>query len=68
MLSTVLEALVGMGFKQREAQAMVDHAKPHVGHEPTFDQAMRAALREAVLPGRVGGVREAMAEYARLAA
>ena len=68
VLAKVLEALVGMGFKQREAQAMVDHAKPHVGHEATFDQAMRAALREAVLPGRVGAVREARAEYSPLAA
>lgn len=68
VLSKVLEALVGMGFKQREAQAMVDRAKPHVGHEATFDQAMRAALREAVVPGRVGAVREAMAEYTPLAA
>lgn len=68
VLAKVLEALVGMGFKQREAQAMIDRAKPHVGNEPTFDQAIRAALRQAVLPGGVGAVREQMAEYTPLAA
>ncbi len=68
VLAKVLEALVGMGFRQREAQAMIDRAKPHVGNEPTVDDAMRAALRQAALPSRVGGVREQVAEYTPLAA
>jgi Holliday junction resolvasome RuvABC DNA-binding subunit len=47
LLAQVLAALVGMGWKQRDAQAMVDRAKPHVGRDTTPGEAMRAALRGA---------------------
>lgn len=68
VLAEVLEALVAMGFKQRDAQAMIDRAVPHVGLEATLDAAMRAALQQAVLPSGVGSLREQGAEYRRLAA
>ncbi|MCZ7684567.1 MAG: hypothetical protein M5U28_39675 [Sandaracinaceae bacterium] len=68
VLARVLEALVGMGFKQRDAQAMIDRAAPHVGPDATLDAAMRAALRQAVLPSGVGSLQEQGAEYLRLAA
>ena len=44
LLAQVLVALVGMGWKQRDAQAMVDRAKPHVGPETSASEAMRLAL------------------------
>ncbi|MCZ7679190.1 MAG: RuvA C-terminal domain-containing protein [Sandaracinaceae bacterium] len=68
VLARVLEALVGMGFEQRDAQAMIDRAAPHVGSDATLDAAMRAALRQAVLPSGVGSLREQGAEYRPLAA
>ncbi len=67
-LATALELLVSMGFRQREAQAMVDRAKPHVGDRPSVDEALRAALKQSALPGTVSAVREAHAAYVRVAA
>lgn len=67
VLAQVLEALVAMGFKQREAQGMVDRAKPHVGENATFDGTMRAALKQAMLPSAVMAAREASAEYLAVA-
>ncbi len=68
VLARVLAALVGMGFEQRDAQAMIDRAAPHVGPDATLDAAMRAALRHAVSPSGVGSLREQRAEYQRLVA
>ncbi len=68
LLASVLEILIGMGFKQREAQAMIDRAKTHVGPEASVDAALRAALRQAPLPSGIGVVRESEAVYAALAA
>ncbi len=66
-LATVLELLVAMGFKQREAQAMVDRAKPHVGTDADVNAALKVALRQA--PMRTASVaREGAAPYVRLAA
>lgn len=62
LLAQVLVALVGMGWKQRDAQAMVDRAKPHVGRETTASEALRLALREGAVP-RGTGVREELAAY-----
>ncbi len=67
-LSKALELLVSMGFKQREAQRMVDRAKPHVGHEAGVEEALAAALRQASLPGRVSALREQRACYVQLVA
>jgi hypothetical protein len=67
VLAQVLEVLVGMGWKQREAQGMVDRAKAHVGAETRVEDAIRLALQQA--PARTASqVREALASYARLAA
>jgi hypothetical protein len=68
VLAKVLEILVGMGFKQREAQGMVDRAAPHVGHDASVDEALREALRQARLPSSINTVREQTAEYVRLCA
>jgi len=62
LLAQVLVGLVGMGWKQRDAQAMVDRAKPHVGPETSAGEAMRLALREGALP-KSSGVREELATY-----
>jgi hypothetical protein len=62
VLAQVLTALVGMGWKQRQAQAMVDRAKANVGPDTTPSEALRAALREAELPS-TSGVREALTAY-----
>jgi len=62
LLAQVLVALVGMGWKQRDAQAMVDRAKPHVGPETSASEAMRLALREGALPN-ASCVREELATY-----
>ncbi len=67
-LAQALTALVAMGFKQREAQAMVDRAKTHVGRAPSPDEALKAALQQARLPSRGSMVREPVAPYVRLAA
>src|SRR5690606_21533741 len=67
VLAQVLEALVSMGWKQREAQAMVDRAKPHVGAETKVEEAIRLALRQGPLPSGTM-VREELATYERLAA
>ncbi len=68
VLASVLEILVGMGFKQREAQAMIDRSTTHVGRGASVDEARCAALRHASLPSAISMVRESEAEYARLAA
>ena len=67
VLATVLELLVGMGWKQRQAQSMLDRIRPHVGHEPEIGEVLRAALREAPVSG-ASAVREPVAVYERLAA
>ncbi len=61
-MAQTLELLVSMGFKQREAQSMLDRARAHVGASPSVDQLMRAALAQAPLPS---GVREEAATYIR---
>ena len=63
LLAQVLVALVGMGWKQREAQGMVDRVRAHVGHETSASEAMRLALREGALPN-ASCVREELATYA----
>jgi hypothetical protein len=63
----VLEALVGMGWKQREAQGMVDRARTHVGPATKVEDALRVALQQAPL-SRATMVREDLATYERLAA
>src|SRR5690606_20557435 len=65
-----LEILVALGFKQSQAQAMLDGAKTHVGREPTVDDVVRAALRHAAVesprPPGASMVRESAAVYERL--
>ncbi|HEY8432900.1 MAG TPA: hypothetical protein VIL20_31225 [Sandaracinaceae bacterium] len=58
------------GFEPSEAQAMLDHARAHVGAEPTTEQVLHTALRLAPCPAlrRPSAVREQLAPYARLAA
>jgi hypothetical protein len=56
-----------MGWKQREAQAMVDRARSHVGPATKAEDALRLALQEAPLP-RATMVREELATDERLAA
>lgn len=83
VLSTVLALLVGMGFKQREAQGMLDRVKgTHVGGdgELRVEDVLRAALQAAPVAGYSsartgasaagpsGGVRERLAVYERLVA
>ncbi len=66
-LATVLQLLVAMGFKQREAQGMVDRAKPHVESDVDVNAALKIALRHA--PVRTASVaRERAGPYVRLAA
>lgn len=67
VLATVLELLVGMGWKQRQAQSMLDRVRPHVGEDPEVGEVLRAALREAPVSG-ANAVREAVAVYECLAA
>ena len=67
-LAQTLEVLIGLGFKQRESQAMIDRAKPHVGHDASVDQILRAALARATLPSGIGAVRESSEPYERLVA
>src|SRR5690606_32272009 len=50
VLATALELLVGLGFKHREAQSMIDRVRTHVGEEATVEDALRAALRSAPAP------------------
>jgi hypothetical protein len=57
-------ALCAMGFKQREARAMIDNARPHM----RADLGMPDLLREVLRLAPVNGVREASAEYVRLVA
>src|SRR5690606_10508316 len=67
VLATVLQLLVGSGYKQREAQAMIDPLATHVGHDAEVTDVLRAALQAAPLPpGCV--VREERAVYERIAA
>ena len=67
VLAQVLEALVGMGWKQREAQGMVDRARTHVGPATKVEDALRLALQQAPLSSATM-VREELAPYERLAA
>lgn len=67
VLATVLELLVGMGWKQREAQSMVDRVRAHVGVGASVEDALRAALQAAPVAG-ASVVREEVAVYQRLAA
>lgn len=67
VLATVFELLVGMGWKQRQAQSLLDRVRPHVGEDPEVGDVLRAALREAPVSG-ASAVREAVAGYDRLAA
>jgi hypothetical protein len=67
VLATVLQLLVESGYKQREAQAMIDQVATHVGHDAEVEEVLRAALQAAPLPpGCV--VREERAVYERIAA
>jgi hypothetical protein len=67
VLAEALQVLMALDFKQREAQRMVDRAKPHVGPDATVEDAVRLALRQAPLP--VGTfVREELATYERIVA
>lgn len=67
VLAQVLEALVGMGWKQREAQGMVERARAHVGTATTVEDALRLVLQQAP-PPRGTTVREELATYERIAA
>lgn len=67
VLAAALDALVKTGFKQREAQAMIDRVATHVGPDATFQEVVRAALEAAPMP-RCGVVREERAVYERIAA
>jgi hypothetical protein len=67
VLAEALQVLMALDFKQRDAQRMVDRAKPHVGRDATVEEAVRIALRQAPLP--TGSfVREELATYERIAA
>lgn len=66
VMATTLSALVGMGFRQKEAQAMVDGVSAHVGADLSAEQALRAALAQSAIASRGGGamaVREPAARY-----
>ena len=65
VLAETLQVLMALDFKQREAQRMIDRARPHVGRDATVEEAVRVVLRQARLPI---GVREQFASYQRLAA
>jgi hypothetical protein len=56
-----------MGWKQRQAQSMLDRVRPHVGSDPEVGEVLRAALRAEPVWG-ASAVREAVAVYERLAA
>ena len=58
---------VGMGWKQRQAQSLLDRVRPHVGDDPEVGAVLRAALREAPV-SEASAVREPVALYERLAA
>jgi len=53
VLATVLERLVGLGFRHREAQSMIDRVRAHVGPAVGVEAALRAALRSAPAPSYV---------------
>jgi hypothetical protein len=60
-----------MGFKQREARAMIDAARPHVRADLGMPDLLHEVLRLTPVPSqiaRVSAVREASAEYMRLVA
>jgi hypothetical protein len=67
VLAQVLEALIGRGWKQREAQGMVERARAHVGTATRVEDALRLALQQAPLP-RGTMLREELATYERIAA
>lgn len=54
VLATVLELLVAMGFKHREAQTMIDRVRTHVGPEASVEDALKAALHSAPTPPSAG--------------
>jgi hypothetical protein len=62
VFATVLTLLVSMGYKQREAHALIDRARPHVGDDVGVEEALRSTLRLAPVP-RGAGVRESRASY-----
>ncbi len=45
VFADVVSALRNMGWKDRDVQAMVDAATPHVGADVTFAEALKLALR-----------------------
>ena len=67
VLAETLQVLLALDFRQRDAQKMIDRAKPHVGHHATVEESVRLALRQAPLP--TGSfVREELATYERIVA
>ncbi|HEY8429178.1 MAG TPA: hypothetical protein VIL20_12415 [Sandaracinaceae bacterium] len=67
VLAQVQTALVGLGFKLREAQALCDQVAPHAGRGATVEEVLAAALRAA--PGPPGyRVREEVARHGAAAA
>ena len=50
VLADVHQALVGLGFKDREARAMVARTRTHVGALGTVESALRAALAGVAAP------------------
>lgn len=81
MLATVLELLVGMGWKHKETQTMLDRIKrTHVGAADEQDLRVEDILHPALRAAPVSGysssgpsssantVRESFAPYVRLVA
>jgi 5-methylcytosine-specific restriction endonuclease McrA len=57
--------LCGTGFKEKEARAMLDGARPQVGADADLDEVVTSALRRCPLPSSANRVREACVEYQR---
>lgn len=64
LLASVCEALTGMGFRRRDAQGLIDAARPRVQDGDGFEQVLRYAL--AAVPAPTATVRESIAPYVRV--
>jgi hypothetical protein len=69
-LAQAFEALCSRGFRESEARAMIDAARPRVGADVVMPELLHEVLRLAPLPSRlttVSAVRESVIEYLRVA-
>lgn len=49
-VETATRALVGLGFKKKQAEILVAEAMPHVGHEASVESLVKEALRRSTRP------------------